>query len=825
MRIFAALKRIIMAKESVTETQQNVDFESFKEQVISDFELAHISRETSLLGRREVLTGKAKFGIFGDGKELAQIALSKQFRDGDFRSGYYRDQTIMMAIGHLTVQQFFAGLYAHTDVDAEPQSAGRQMGGHYATRNLDEDGNWKNLMEQKNSSADISPTAGQMPRLLGLAQASKVYREHTELKDLEEFKKFTNGGNEVAFGTIGDASTSEGPFWETINAAGVLQVPLVMSIWDDGYGISVPRELQTTKGSISDALAGMQRTEEGTGYEIFITKGWDYAHLCETYEKAVRVAREKHIPVLIHVKEVNQPQGHSTSGSHERYKDEERLKWEVEFDCITKFREWILSFEAGGLKLATEEELDQIQNDAKKIVRDEKNDAWKAYTSEIKIDHVAAIALIKAVADQSENSVFIHKIAEELEKAMDPIRKDILTATRKVLRMIRTEENPAKGALSGWIQAQITANYDRYSSHLYSQSEHSALKVEPVPPTYADEEQFDDGRIILRDNYEKLLENYPQALVFGEDAGKIGGVNQTLEGMQEKFGTLRVSDTGIRECTIIGQGIGMAMRGLRPIAEIQYLDYLLYAVQVLSDDLSTVQYRTKGGQKAPLIVSTRGHRLEGIWHSGSPMGMIINALRGMYVCVPRNMTKAAGFYNTLMAGDDPALVIEPLNGYRTKERVPTNSGDFREPLGIPEVVQEGSDLTIVSYGSTFNICHAALQQMQELEISVELIDVQTLLPFDINHTIKDSLAKTNRLLIIDEDVQSGATGYILDKILVEQKGYNFLDSAPETLSAKDHRPAYGSDGDYFSKPSTEDIVEKAYSIMHESDPAKYPALY
>jgi 2-oxoisovalerate dehydrogenase E1 component len=814
-----------MAKESVAETQQNVDFEAFKEQVISDFELANISRETSLLGRREVLTGKAKFGIFGDGKELAQIALSKQFRDGDFRSGYYRDQTIMMAIGHLDVQQFFAGLYAHTDVEAEPQSAGRQMGGHYATRNLDENGNWKNLMEQKNSSADISPTAGQMPRLLGLAQASKVYREHTQLQELEEFKKFTNGGNEVAFGTIGDASTSEGPFWETINAAGVLQVPLVMSIWDDGYGISVPRELQTTKGSISDALAGMQRTEEGTGYEIFITKGWDYAHLCETYEKAVKIAREKHIPVLIHVKEVNQPQGHSTSGSHERYKDEARLKWEVEFDCITKFREWILSFDAGGLKLATEEELDQIQNDAKKIVRDEKNDAWKAYTTEIKVDLAAAIAVINAVADQSENGVFIHKIAEELEKAMDPIRKDILSAARKVLRMIRTEENPAKMALSSWIQSQITANYDRYSSHLYSESEHSALKVEAVAPTYADEEQFDDGRIILRDNYEKLLENYPQALVFGEDAGKIGGVNQTLEGMQEKFGTLRVSDTGIRECTIIGQGIGMAMRGLRPIAEIQYLDYLLYAIQVLSDDLSTVHYRTKGGQKAPLIVSTRGHRLEGIWHSGSPMGMIVNALRGMYVCVPRNMTKAAGFYNTLMAGDDPAIVIEPLNGYRTKERVPTNSGDFREPLGIPEVVQEGTDLTIVSYGSTFNMCEAALQQMQELEISVELIDVQTLLPFDIHHSIKDSLAKTNRLLIIDEDVESGATGYILDKILVEQKGYNFLDSAPETLSAKDHRPAYGSDGDYFSKPSTEDIVEKAYAIMNEVDPVKYPALY
>jgi len=814
-----------MAKESVAETALDASFESFKDQVLEDYNLARISRETSLLGRREVLSGKAKFGIFGDGKELAQIALAKQFRDGDFRSGYYRDQTIMMSIGQLNVQQFFAGLYAHTDVEAEPQSAGRQMGGHYATRNLDENGDWVNLMVQKNSSADISPTAGQMPRLLGLAQASKVYREHPSLKDLEEFKKFTNGGNEVAFGTIGDASTSEGPFWETINAAGVLQVPMVMSIWDDGYGISVPREKQTTKGSISDALAGMQKTKDSNGYEIFITKGWDYAHLCETYEKAVKIAREKHIPVLIHVKEVNQPQGHSTSGSHERYKDEDRLKWEVDFDCINKFKEWILSFKAKGKIIATEEELTEIEESAKKIVREEKSAAWKAFTEGIKTDLSAVIALINAVADQSESGVFIKKIAENLQREMSPIRRDVLGAARQVLRIIRNENNPAKAGLSQWIQDQIATNYDRYSSYLYSESESSALSVTPVPPTYDDDIKMDDGRIILRDNYDKLLENYPQALVFGEDAGKIGGVNQSLEGMQEKHGVLRVSDTGIRECTIIGQGIGMAMRGLRPIAEIQYLDYLLYAVQVLSDDLSTVQYRTKGGQKAPLIVSTRGHRLEGIWHSGSPMGMIINALRGMYVCVPRNMTKAAGFYNTLMAGDDPALVVEPLNGYRTKERVPTNSGEFREPLGVPEVVAEGTDLTIVSYGSTFNLCEASLKQLQELEISVELIDVQTLLPFDIDHMIKDSLAKTNRLLIVDEDVESGATGFMLDKILVEQNGYNHLDSAPMTLSAKDHRPAYGSDGDYFSKPSIDDIVEKAYSIMNETDPIKYPAIY
>ncbi|MDG1657403.1 MAG: thiamine pyrophosphate-dependent enzyme, partial [Crocinitomicaceae bacterium] len=547
-----------MAKESVAKTALDVSFESFKDQVLEDYNLARISRETSLLGRREVLSGKAKFGIFGDGKELAQIALAKQFRDGDFRSCYYRDQTIMMSIGQLNVQQFFAGLYAHTDVEAEPQSAGRQMGGHYATRNLDENGDWVNLMGQKNSSADISPTAGQMPRLLGLAQASKVYREHPSLKDLEEFKKFTNGGNEVAFGTIGDASTSEGPFWETINAAGVLQVPMVMSIWDDGYGISVPREKQTTKGSISDALAGMQKTKDSNGYEIFITKGWDYAHLCETYEKAVKIAREKHIPVLIHVKEVNQPQGHSTSGSHERYKDEDRLKWEVDFDCINKFKEWILSFKAKGKIIATEEELTEIEESAKKIVREEKSAAWKAFTEGIKTDLSAVIALINAVADQSESGVFIKKIAENLQREMSPIRRDVLGAARQVLRMIRNENNPAKAGLSQWIQDQIATNYDRYSSYLYSESESSALSVTPVPPTYDDDIKMDDGRIILRDNYDKLLENYPQALVFGEDAGKIGGVNQSLEGMQEKHGVLRVSDTGIRECTIIGQGIGMA---------------------------------------------------------------------------------------------------------------------------------------------------------------------------------------------------------------------------------------------------------------------------
>ena len=645
------------------------------------------------------------------------------------------------------------------------------------------------------------------------------------MKSNPAFEKFTNGGNEVAFGTIGDASTSEGPFWESINAAGVLQVPMVMSVWDDGYGISVPRELQTTKGSISDALSGMQRTADKTGYEIFITKGWDYAHLCETYEKAVKLAREEHIPVLVHVKEVNQPQGHSTSGSHERYKSAERLEWETTFDCIQKFKEWILSFEAKGMAIASEEELNTIQSAAKELVRSSKNTAWSRFTDSMKQDQADLVSVLKAVAAESSQSVFIQKDIEALEKEKEPIRRDLLTLARKVLRQVREEQISSKKTLGNWIQSMISGNFDRYSSHLHSQSAHSAMNVPAVAPKYADDVQMEDGRIILRENYRTILESRPEVLVFGEDAGKIGGVNQSLEGLQEQFGEIRVSDTGIRECTIIGQGIGMAMRGLRPIAEIQYLDYLLYAIQIMSDDLATVQYRTKGGQKAPLIISTRGHRLEGIWHSGSPMGMIVNSIRGIHVCVPRNMTKAAGFYNTLLQADEPALVIEPLNGYRTKERMPINFGTFTEALGMPEIVKEGKDLTLVSYGSTFNLCEVAVQQLEHMGISVELIDVQTLLPFDIEHMISDSLAKTNRLLIVDEDVSSGATGFMLDKILVEQKGYYHLDSAPETLSSKDHRPAYGSDGDYFSKPSIDDIIEKVYAMMHEAEPAKYPSLY
>ncbi len=794
----------------------------FIQEILNDFKLACLSREASLLGRKEVLTGKAKFGIFGDGKELAQICAAKQFRNGDFRSGYYRDSTFMLALGQTTVQQLFAGLYAHTDIAAEPTSGGRQMGGHFATRNLNEDGSWKNLMEQKNSSADISPTAGQMPRLLGLAQASKVYR-HNEL--LKDFTNFSDGGNEVAFGTIGDASTSEGLFWETMNAAGVMQVPMVMSVWDDGFGISVPKKYQTTKGSISDALAGFQREEGKLGFQIFKTKGWDYAHLIQTYEEAVELSRTQHIPVLVHVEEVTQPQGHSTSGSHERYKDAERLEWEKEYDCINQFRNWILNFNIDGESIATAEQLDQMVEDARKQVRAEQKAAWAAFGTPLKQDLTSGLDALAQLAAETSKNTEIEQIIKDLKGTIEPIRKDIFTAVRKALRTTRGENGAARKNLVNWLTAETKENAGRYSSNLYSESEFSPMKVTEVPVSYDANPEQVDGRIILRDNFDAIFAKYPETVSFGEDLGKIGGVNQSWEGMQAKYGELRVSDVGIREATILGQGIGMAMRGLRPIAEIQYLDYIFYALQIMSDDLATVQYRTKGGQKAPVIISTRGHRLEGIWHAGSPMGAIINMIRGVHVCVPRNMTTAAGFYNTLMRSDDPAVVVEPLNGYRTKEAMPSNIGEFTVPLGIPEVVREGADITLVSYGSTFNLCIPAAEQLAELGISVELIDARTLLPFDINAMITESLKKTNRLLVVDEDVSSGATAFMLDQILTVQGGYDFLDSKPVTLSAKDHRPAYGTDGDYFSKPSIDDIIEKAYQIMHEAKPSQFPTLF
>ncbi|HEX7415277.1 MAG TPA: thiamine pyrophosphate-dependent enzyme [Bacteroidia bacterium] len=803
-----------MSSEAL-KTSAELSFEEFKTTVLNDFRIVNESRQTSLLGRKEVLTGKAKFGIFGDGKEVAQIAMAKVFKNGDFRSGYYRDQTFMMAIGALSLEQYFAGLYGHPDINFDPMSAGRQMGGHFATPFIDEHGNFLDLVNRKNSSSDISPTSGQMPRLLGLAYASHFFRTNKDLQT-KDFAHLSNQGNEVAFGTIGDASTSEGPFWETMNAAGVLQVPMLMSIWDDGHGISVPKKYQTTKESISDALAGFQRTKEKVGFEILLTKGWDYAHLCETYEKAIKICREEHVPVLLHVEEVTQPQGHSTSGSHERYKSKERLQWEIDFDCVKQMREWILHN-----ALATEVELNKIEEDAKAAVSAAKNAAWKAYLEPIKKE-VTEVAVIFSELEQSNNGSFIIAIKNELLAIKEPIRKDIHVAAKRVLRLTKNENIPAQAKLSDWLGLARIENDERYSSGLYS---NTALHISPVNAEYETEQKQMDGREILRDNFDAILTKYPQTLIFGEDAGKIGGVNQGLEGLQKKYGEHRVFDTGIRECTIMGQAIGLALRGLRPIAEIQYLDYLLYALQIMSDDLATLQWRTKGRQKAPVVIRTRGHRLEGVWHSGSPMGMIINACRGIHICVPRNMTKAAGFYNTLLEADEPALIIEPLNAYRLKENQPTNFGEFKTPLGIPEIIQEGNDITIVTYGSCIRIAQEAIKLLQEHNISVELIDVQTLLPFDINHQIVESLKKTNRVLFLDEDVPGGASAYLMQQVLEVQKGYAYLDAEPITLAAKEHRPAYGTDGDYFSKPNADDVFDAVYNLMHEANPEQYPAIY
>ena len=817
-----------MLQETNTATSKEISFNDFKNEVLNDYKIAKISRECSLLGRREVLTGKAKFGIFGDGKEVPQLAMAKAFKKGDFRSGYYRDQTFMMALGELTAQQFFAGLYAHADINADPMSAGRQMGGHFATHSLHEDGSWKNLTKQYNSSADISPTAGQMPRLLGLAQASKIYRNE---KSVQKNTHFSINGNEVAWGTIGNASTSEGLFFETINAAGVLQVPMVMSVWDDEYGISVHAKYQTTKESISEILKGFQRDSTHKGYEIIVVNGWDYVQLMDVYQKAAKIAREEHVPVLIHVKELTQPQGHSTSGSHERYKEKERLEWEKDHDCITKMREWILDFELeteNGEVLRfvdSEEELILIEKDAKKEVANAKRDAWNAYLNEIKAELSQAVKLLENAAKKSKNSAFINKYKTDLEALVEPTRKDVLSISRKCLRYLKDEDFAEKSALKQFIKSSIATAFDKYSSHLTNNEENSVLKIAETIPTFSQEKNSVDGRIVMRDNFDALLEKHPEVLIFGEDAGFIGDVNQGLEGLQEKFGKLRISDTGIREATIIGQGIGLAMRGLRPIAEVQYLDYLLYALQIMSDDLATLRYRTFGKQKAPLIVRTRGHRLEGIWHAGSPLGAIINSLRGIHVLVPRNMTKAAGFYNTLLEGDDPALVIECLNGYRLKEELPTNLGEFKTPIGVVETIKKGSDMTIVSYGSTLRLVEEAAKELQQVGIDVEIIDAQSLLPFDLNHDCVKSLMKTNKLLVVDEDVPGGATAYILQEIVETQNGYLYLDSKPATLSAKAHRPAYGTDGDYFSKPSTEDIFEKVYEIMHEANPEKFKSLY
>ncbi|EAQ42032.1 thiamine pyrophosphate-dependent enzyme [Polaribacter sp. MED152] len=817
-----------MSTKTATQSSQEISFSDFKKEVLQDYKIAKISRECSLLGRREVLTGKAKFGIFGDGKEVPQLAMAKAFQKGDFRSGYYRDQTFMMSIGELSAQQFFAGLYAHTDIEADPMSAGRQMGGHFATHSLQEDGSWKNLTQQYNSSSDISPTAGQMPRLLGLAQASKVYRNE---KSVAHNTNFSNKGNEVAWGTIGNASTSEGLFFETINAAGVLQVPMVMNVWDDEYGISVHAKHQTTKESISEILKGFQRDEKNKGYELFVVNGWDYVQLMDVYQKASKIAREEHVPVLIHVKELTQPQGHSTSGSHERYKDQDRLKWEKDHDCLTKMREWILDFELETETGETlrfvegEEELIILEKEAKKEVTNAKRNAWNAFLNEIKSELLEVSDILKRVAAKSVNENFINKYINDLNAITEPTRKDVLSVARKCLWYVRDEDIAAKIELQNFIKDALTQAHDKYSSHLLSETEASALKVLEEAPTYAQEQNLVDARIVMRDNFDAILTKHKDVLIFGEDAGFIGDVNQGLEGLQEKFGDIRISDTGIREATILGQGIGLAMRGLRPIAEIQYLDYLLYALQIMSDDLATLRYRTYGKQKAPLIIRTRGHRLEGIWHAGSPMGAIINSLRGIHVLVPRNMTKAAGFYNTLLEGDDPALVIECLNGYRLKEELPTNLGDFKTKIGVVETIKEGKDITVVSYGSTLRIVEDAAKDLAQVGIDIEIIDAQSLLPFDLNHDCVKSLAKTNKLLVVDEDVPGGASAYILQEILETQNGYQYLDSKPATLSAKAHRPAYGTDGDYFSKPSSEDIFEKIYAIMHEFNPNKFKSLY
>ena len=810
-------------QETFIDTEE-VSFQDFKNQILSNYKLARISREMSYLGRREVLTGKAKFGIFGDGKELPQLAMAQVFRDGDFRSGYYRDQTFAMAIDALTVESFFAQLYADTSVDREPASAGRQMNGHFATRTINEDGSWKDLTKIKNISSDISPTAGQMPRLLGLAQASKFYKE---IK-FSGSEKFSNQGREVAFGTIGDASTAEGHFWETLNAACALQVPMIVSIWDDGYGISVPTARQRAKSDISEMLSGFQRSEEnGQGLEIIKVKAWDYPALMDAYARAEHFAREESIPVVVHVVEVTQPQGHSTSGSHERYKNEDRLNFETEFDCLNKFREWIetysFQFEEGGDEqiIATKEDLDLIEAEAKKVVKDGQKKAWEYYQKTISDLKNEALPLVEALVGQHAE---IADFVKNFKALVSVGKKDIFHLVRKALLVTRSNNSAERQQLQAKFEALFSIEKDNYSSHLYSQSQWKATNVKEVKPVFSEQSEVVDGRVVIRNNFDKIFTKYPETMVFGEDAGNIGDVNQGLEGLQEKYGDLRIADTGIREATILGQGIGLAMRGLRPIAEIQYLDYILYCLQGMSDDLATIQYRTRGGQKAPLIIRTRGHRLEGIWHSGSPMAGIINLVKGINILVPRDLTKAAGFYNTMLQTDEPALIVECLNGYRLKEKQPDNLGEFTVPVGKVEVTKEGKDVTLVTYGSTWRIVTEAANELEKLGISAEVIDVQSLIPFDISKDIAESVKKTNRLVVIDEDVEGGTSAFILQQIIEKQDAFRYLDSAPVCITANDHRPAYGTDGDYFSKPSADDMVEKIYAIFHETNPQKFPKI-
>ena len=791
-----------------------LSFDDFKTIVINDYKIAYESRQASLLGRKEVLTGKAKFGIFGDGKEVPQTAMAKAFKNGDWRSGYYRDQTFAFATGICTLKEFFAQLYANPSIEVDPSSGGRQMNCHFATRSINEDGSWKNLTEIKNCSSDISPTGGQMARLVGLAYASKLYRQNPELSYL---KHFSVNGNEVAFGTIGNASTSEGVFFEAINAAGVLQIPMAMSIWDDGYGISVPAKFQTTKEDISEILKGFQRDDSAPGYEIYKVRGWDYPALCEIYEKAINVCREEHVPVLIHVTEVTQPQGHSTSGSHERYKDKARLEWEKEYDCLLQMRKWMLES-----AISTEEELISLENTAKKLVRETQTEAWNEFLASIKVEKEEAIQMIHRLANG--NSA-IARIASQLSGMPDALRKEVISAVRRTLRLSANQPSELRNELLNWYAAQTELNEDRYNSKLFTDGADSPFLVPQVVASYTEDSKMVDGRELLNACFDANFARDERLVAFGEDLGAIGDVNQGFAGLQAKYGELRITDTGIREMTIVGQGIGMALRGLKPIAEIQYLDYLVYALNVLSDDLASLSYRTKAGQKAPVIIRTRGHRLEGVWHSGSPMSMILGSLRGLHICVPRNMTQAAGMYNTLFRSDEPALVIECLNGYRLKEKMPQNIGEYTVPLGEAEVIKSGSDVTVVSYGATLRVVQEAAEELAQFGISIEIIDPQTLLPFDKSQLCAASLSKTNKLLVVDEDVPGGGAAFILQQILEEQNGYYHLDGQPRTLTAKAHRPPYGSDGDYFSKPSVDDVVETVYQMMHDYNSAKYPAIF
>jgi pyruvate/2-oxoglutarate/acetoin dehydrogenase E1 component/TPP-dependent pyruvate/acetoin dehydrogenase alpha subunit len=789
-----------------------------REEVLRDYYIAWESRSASLMGRREALTGNAKFGIFGDGKEVPQLAMARFFQNGDFRSGYYRDQTFMLSIGGTTIQQMFAQLYAHTDLEHEPATAGRTMNAHFATRSLDANGKWKNLMEMKNSSADISPTAAQMPRLVGLAYSSRLYRD---IEALHGMTNFSNKGNEVAFGTIGNASCAEGVFWEAVNAIGVLKAPAVISIWDDGYGISVPNKYQMTKENMYELLHGFQRESDGdSGYNVFQVNGWDYPALVETYKKAVEAARTHHIPAIIHVVDLTQPQGHSTSGSHERYKSKERLEWEREHDCLLKMREWLL--ETG---IATAAELDSIEADGKKSAEEARKRAFAAYMSPIRTESEEALAMFEQIASHSKNAEEIRRIAENLRAITMLERKDVMSAASWVLFTERNEPNPVKQTLVDWLYKQQELNVNRYNSHLHSESDESPLKAPVIPAVYADDAPMMSGYEILNACFDAALKRDPRIVAFGEDVGYLGDVNQAFSGLQKKYGELRVTDTGIREATIMGQGIGLAMRGLRPIAEIQYLDYLLYALQIMSDDLACLQYRTKGGQKAPVIIRTRGHRLEGVWHSGSPMSGIVSFVRGIHVLVPRNMVQAAGFYNTLLRSDDPALVIEVLNGYRLKEKMPANIDTFTLPLGVPEVLREGTDITIVSYGATLRLVMKAAELLADANINAEIVDVQSLLPFDRFGMIAKSLQKTNRILFVDEDVPGGCTAYMMQQVIENQGGYKWLDAAPRTLTGKENRPAYGTDGNYWSKPDVEHVFMTAYEIMHEARPQDFPMFF